>query len=118
MIAITFALTAESSDFVRRLQKPSVNSREGVETVRGLLHGKNIAVIHTGVGRKTCRERMEILLRRDNFDYLISSGFDGALERDLRVGHLLVSENFSSPEILGSPKLKLADETTFVGKLL
>jgi adenosylhomocysteine nucleosidase len=118
MIAITFALPAESSDFVRRLENPSPNSREGVESFRGSLHGKSVAVIHTGVGRKTCRERMEVLLRRENFEYLISAGFAGALEKDLRVGHLLVSENFSSPELLASPKLQLADETTFLGKLL
>jgi nucleoside phosphorylase len=61
---------------------------------------------------------MEILLRRENFESLISAGFAGALEKDLRVGHLLVSENFSSPQFLGSPKLTLADETTFLGKLL
>jgi adenosylhomocysteine nucleosidase len=118
MIAITFALPAESSDFVRRLENANQNSREGVETFRGQLHGRNVAVIHTGVGRKTCRDRMEILLRRENFEYLISAGFAGALEKDLRVGHLFVSENFSSPELLSSPKLDLADETTFLGKLL
>lgn len=118
MIAITFALSAESSDFVRRLENPTQNSREGVESFRGQLHGRNVAVIHTGVGRKTCRERMEVLLRRENFEYLISAGFAGALEKDLRVGHLIVSENFSSQELLGSPKLDLADETTFLGKLL
>lgn len=118
MIAITFALPAESSDFVRRLENASQNSREGVETFRGRLHGRSVAVIHTGVGRKTCRDRMEILLRRENFEYLISAGFAGALEKDLRVGHLFVSENFSSPELLSSPKVDLANETTFLGKLL
>ena len=118
MIAITFALPAESSDFIRRIENASPNSREGVESFRGRLHGRSIAVIHTGVGRKICRERLEILLRRENFESLISAGFAGALERDLRVGHLLVAENFSSPEFLGSPKLDLAGETTFLGKLL
>jgi adenosylhomocysteine nucleosidase len=118
MIAITFALPAESSDFIRRIENASTNSREGVESFRGRLHGRSIAVIHTGVGRKTCRERLEVLLRRENFESLISAGFAGALEKNLRVGHLLVSENFSSPEFLGSPNLDLADETTFLGKLL
>src|SRR3954464_15743561 len=117
MIAITFALPAESSDFVRRLHNAGRNSREGVESVRGQLHGKNVAVIHTGVGRKTCRDRLEVLLRRENFAGLISAGFAGALEKDLRVGHLLVAENFSNQELVSSPKLELADETTFLGKL-
>jgi adenosylhomocysteine nucleosidase len=118
MIAITFALPAESSDFVRRLDHTGYNSREGVESFRGRLHGKNVAIIHTGVGRRTCRERLEVLLRRENFSALISAGFAGALEKDLRVGHLLVAENFSSQELLSSPKLALADESTFLGKLL
>ncbi len=118
MIAITFALSAESSDFVGRLENRGAVSREGVESTRGRLHGKTIAVIHTGVGKKECRERMEIMLRRERFEFLISAGFAGALEKDLRVGHLLVAENFSSPQMLGSPKLVLADEGTFLGKLL
>jgi adenosylhomocysteine nucleosidase len=118
MIAITFALPAESSDFVRLLENRGTVSREGVETIRGHLHGKSLVVIHTGVGEKVSRERMETLLRRERFEYLISSGFAGALEKDLRIGHVLVAENFSSPQLLGSPKLVLADEGTFLGKLL
>jgi adenosylhomocysteine nucleosidase len=117
MIAITFALSAESADFVRLLENRGSVSREGVETIRGHLHGKSLVVIHTGVGEKVSRERMETILRREHFEYLISSGFAGALEKDLRVGQLLVAENFSSPKLLNSPKLVLADDRTFLGKL-
>src|SRR5213075_460354 len=117
MIAITFALPAESSDFVRLLEKPSLNSREGVENIRGRLHGKLVDVIHTGVGKMACRERMEVMLRRERFEYLISTGFAGALEKELRVGHLLIADNYSSPKLLASPQLALADETTFLGRL-
>jgi len=118
MIAITFALPAESSDFVALLEKPNLNSREGVESIRGRLHGKSVAVIHTGVGKKTCCQRMEVLLRRERFQYLISAGFAGALEKELRIGHLLVAENFSSPQLLRSPHLDLADDGLFLGTLL
>lgn len=117
MIAITFALPAESSDFVRRLENRGAVSREGVESTRGRLHGKSIAVIHTGVGKKECRERMEIMLRRERFEYLISAGFAGALEKELRIGNLLIAENFSSPQLLRSPGLDLADDGIFLGKL-
>lgn len=118
MIAITFALPAESSDFVELIEKPARNSREGVESIRGRLHGKSVAVIHTGVGRKICSQRMEILLRREHFEYLISAGFAGALEKELRIGNLLIAENYSSPQLLGSPQLDLADDGIFLGKLL
>ena len=118
MIAITFALPVESSDFVRLLERPSPNSREGVESVRGLLGGRSVAVIHTGVGPKISRERMEIILRREKFQYLISAGFAGALEQELRVGNVLVAENYSAADLVASPRLQLDDEGTFLGKLL
>src|SRR2546421_13017551 len=103
MIAITFALSAESSDFVRRLENRGGVSREGVESARGVVHGKSIAVIHTGVGKKACRETMEIMLRRERVGYLISAGFAGGLEKELRGGPLFVAEKFLSPPPLGSP---------------
>jgi adenosylhomocysteine nucleosidase len=118
MIAITFALPAESSDFVRLLEKPTFNSREGVESLRGRIHGKSVAVLHTGVGEKSCRVQIEGFLRRQTFEYLISTGFAGALDEELKIGNLVLSENYSSAELLGSPQLNFADDALFVGKLV
>src|SRR5438045_9718456 len=109
MIAITFALPAESSDFVRLLEKPSLNSREGVENIRGRLHGKLVDVIHTGVGKMACRERMGVMLRRERFDYLISSGFAGGLAKELRGARLLVTDNYWRRKLLASTELERAD---------
>jgi adenosylhomocysteine nucleosidase len=116
MIAVTFALSAESADFVRLLENPRLNSREGVENIRGDLHGKLVAVIHTGVGKMVCRQRMEVMFRREKFEWLISAGFAGALEPELRVGHLLVAENYSSPKLLAALQVDTA-EGVFLGKL-
>jgi len=117
MIAITFALPAESADFVRLLEKPTLNSREGVENVRGHLHGKLVAVIHTGVGKMICRQRMEVMFRREKFEWLISAGFAGALDQELHVGDLLIAENYSSPKILAAHQLELTADKIFLGKL-
>jgi nucleoside phosphorylase len=117
MIAIAFALPAESSDFVRLLTKPIIFAREGVESIRGQIHGRSVAVFHTGVGEKSCRAHIENFLRQQQFKYLISAGFAGALDRELQIGNLLLSENFSSPELLGSPHLDFAAAGLFVGKL-
>ena len=118
MIAITFALPAESSDFVSLLEKPAATSREGVETIRAQLHGKSVAVLHTGVGRNICSQRMEILLRREEFEFVISAGFAGALGKELRIGDLFVAENYSSPQLLRSAASVLTSAGFFQGKLL
>ena len=118
MIAVTFALPVESSEFVRLLKNPHENSREGVESIRGELDGRTIAVLHTGVGEKACRPRIETFLRREQIRYVISAGFAGGLDPELKVGHLFLADNFSSPALLQSPNLDLAEENLFVGKLV
>jgi len=117
MVAIAFALPAESSDFVRLLTKPDGRVGEEAEDIRGQIHGRPIAVFHTGVGEKSTRRRVENFLRQQKCKYLISAGFAGALDRELQVGNLLIAENFSSPELLNSPHLDFADNEIFLGKL-
>lgn len=117
MVAITFALPAESSDLVRLLTQPDLPKPAGRERIDGQIHGRPVAILHTGVGEKSCRRRIEDFLRQQQFKYLISAGFAGALDRELQVGNLLLSENFSSPELLGSTHLDFGNRGVFVGKL-
>jgi nucleoside phosphorylase len=96
MIAVTFALPAESSAFLRRLGNKSRSHRQGIKTIRGKIDDRTIEVLHTGVGEKTCRQRLASFLQDRQFDCLISAGFAGALNDKLRVNDLLLAENFST----------------------
>jgi nucleoside phosphorylase len=106
MIAITFALPAESAEFLRRLRDKSRADRDGIRTIRGNIDDRAVEVLHTGVGENVCRQRMAKFLsateriRRgehdQHFDYLISAGFAGALNDQLQVGDLLIAKNFST----------------------
>src|SRR5439155_3084603 len=110
MIAVTFALPAESSGFLRRLHKKTRTDRNGIRVIRGEIdnreiearesfRNRTIEVLHTGVGEKVCRERMAKFLQDRQFDCLISAGFAGALNDRLHVGDLLVAENFSTVQL-------------------
>jgi nucleoside phosphorylase len=99
MIAVTFALPAESSAFLRRLGNKSRSHREGIRTIRGKIDDRTIEVLHTGVGEKTCRQRMASFLQDRKFDCLISAGFAGALDDKLHTGDLLFAENFSTVQL-------------------
>src|SRR6059058_6535193 len=106
MIAVTFALPAESREFLRSLTNKSRADRNGVRTVRGKIHDRTIEVLHTGVGERVCRQRVGKFLsatgridrgdHEQHFDYLISAGFAGALNDQLRLGDLLLAKNFST----------------------
>ena len=118
MVALAFALPAESSDFIRLLTKPVIHTHEGLKSIRGQIHGRPVAVFHTGVGEKNCRTQIEKFLHRSRPTYLISAGFAGALNPELQIGDLLLSENFSSPELLRSPNFDCAENGLLVGKLM
>jgi nucleoside phosphorylase len=98
-IAVTFALPAESSEFLRRLGNRSRANRNGIRIVRGTIGHRSIEVIHTGVGENICRKRIGKFLENQQFDFLISAGFAGALNHELQVNDLLVAKNFSTVDL-------------------
>jgi adenosylhomocysteine nucleosidase len=99
MIAITFALTAESSDFIRSLQQRKRQAQGVVSSTEGVIHGKSVAVFHTGVGEESCRRRIKQILSEGPFEYLISAGFAGGLGGEMDVGDILIAKNFSDAEL-------------------
>jgi nucleoside phosphorylase len=106
MIAVTFALPAESQEFLRLLGNKCRADRNGIPTIRGKIDDRTVEVLHTGVGAKVCQQRMGKFLssagrnRRSEqdlqIDYLISAGFAGALDDRLQPGDLLLAKNFST----------------------
>jgi nucleoside phosphorylase len=99
MIAVTFALPAESSEFLRRLRARTSTERNGVRIVRGKIDDQRVEVLHTGAGEKVCRQRVEKFLQNQQFDLLISTGFAGALNDELQAGDLLLAKNFSTIDL-------------------
>jgi len=99
MIAVTFALPTESSEFLRRLGNKSRANRNGIRIVRGTIGHRSIEVIHTGVGENICRQRIGRFLENQQFDSLITAGFAGSLNHQLQVNDLLVAKNFSTVDL-------------------
>jgi adenosylhomocysteine nucleosidase len=95
MIAVTFALPAESSAFVRLLRDRERNDF----VTRGIIAEKEIAVIHTGVGPQKCAERFTQFLRENKPQIVISSGFCGGTNDELRPGDLVIAKNVSSAQL-------------------
>jgi adenosylhomocysteine nucleosidase len=100
MIAVTFALPAESPEFLRCLRDKSRTDRNGIRAIRGKIDDRAIEVLHTGVGEKVCRQRVGKFLQDQQFDFLISAGFAGALNDKLQIGDLLLAKNFSTIELI------------------
>ena len=117
MIAISFALTAESSGLVGLLREKKRPSADGGRIVYGRIDNHSIAILHTGVGRKSCEPNIDNFLRVEQPRCLISSGFAGAAREDFQVGDLIVAENFSDRELLSEAQRILAGGNVRIVKL-
>ncbi len=99
MIAVTFALPSESSEFLRRLGNKTRADRSGLRIVQGTIEHRSIEVLHTGVGENICKERIGKFLENQQFDFLISAGFAGSLNHEVQVNDLVVAKNFSTVDL-------------------
>jgi len=97
MIAITFALPAESSELLRKIGNKHVKATGGAVVVS--LEGQDIAICHTGVGRDHCRRVLPDFLGTVQPQLLISSGFAGSLTSELNIGDILVAQNYSDSRL-------------------
>jgi adenosylhomocysteine nucleosidase len=118
MIAITFALQAESSDFVRRVGDRRSRSRNSLTTIEGKVGNHEIEIMHTGVGEKICHARLPAFLQEARPQLLISAGFAGAVGNDLAAGDLILSRNFSDQRLLTTSEGLLEGRPVHVVKLL
>ncbi len=117
MILVTCALTAESSGLVALLR---AKQRVGT-TIKGVLElqapdedlrALHITVVHTGVGAKECEKRLREFLREEKPEILIASGFCGATQDSVKLGRIVLAENFSTPRLLDKARETLADAIT------
>jgi adenosylhomocysteine nucleosidase len=129
MIAVTFALPAESSGFLHLVHNKTRSDRNGITAVVGKIdkpenvggrepfRSRAMEIFHTGVGEKVCRQRMARFLQDRQLDCLISAGFAGALTDQLDVGDLLLAQNFSTAE-LGKARCLLVNLPIHIATLL
>ena len=117
MIAVTFALPAESSDFIRLLQDRETTLRGSLQFISGTLHNRALCVVHTGVGERVARVRMAEFLIHAKPSLLISSGFAGATTDELKPGDVILAENFCAPDLFELALAALKRTTVRVGSL-
>jgi nucleoside phosphorylase len=116
MIAVTFALAAESRDFVRGIR--GTEHRIGrVRVFKGSLGRHEIEVLLTGVGTGIAEERLRSYLENGTPEFFVSSGFAGATTRGYSVGDVILATNRSDPALTALAEKTLAQFTTRSGIL-
>jgi adenosylhomocysteine nucleosidase len=102
VIVLSFALPEESSGIVRRLAGAARSGSAALPVIAGTLAGREVVVVHTGMGMASATARLETFLDERAPSIWIASGFGGALAGNLRVGDIVASRNFSDASLLDS----------------
>src|SRR5688500_13368790 len=89
-VAVLFALSIESAGLVDKLSDArTVRIGELIEHT-GTLAGKQIIVANTGAGQKSAAKIAADVIEFHRPRWVISAGFAGGLNDDVRPGHLLL----------------------------
>jgi adenosylhomocysteine nucleosidase len=100
MIAVSFALPAESSGLIDLLQNKQSVAIGSAKAVQGKIGERAVTIVYTGVGRKSCENRIDKFLDETRPKIFIGAGFAGAVREGLKIGALVLAENFSDSRLL------------------
>jgi adenosylhomocysteine nucleosidase len=117
MIAVSFALPAESSGLIDALQDKQSIAIGPAKVVEGKIGERAIAILYTGVGRKSCEERIDKFLSEMRPRVFIGAGFAGAVREGLQIGELVLAKNFSDPSLLSNAQEILRQQNAQTIKL-
>ena len=98
MIAVTFALPAESRDFIRRI----AGRPNAAVVTAGSIGNKAVEVLHTGVGCAIAERRLRKYLEQSTPDFVIAAGFAGATMRGCSIGDVILASNRSDSALLAA----------------
>jgi nucleoside phosphorylase len=92
LIAIISATWNEIKEVRKELSRTEEGHWEEMEFIKGRLCGKPIILGQTGVGIKRARKGTGFVIQKFKPDLIISAGFGGALDAELKVGDIVVGE--------------------------
>ena len=90
--AILGAFEREVTLLEDRLTEPREHQIEGIRFVAGKLHGRNVVVAWTGVGKVNAAMTTTLLIEHFKPGNIIFTGIAGAVNPDLRPGDIVIAE--------------------------
>jgi adenosylhomocysteine nucleosidase len=90
-IAIIGAMEEEVTILRDTIQNRKVDVIANSEFTTGTLHGKDVVLLKSGIGKVNAAMSTTILMERYQPDYIINTGSAGGFNPDLNVGDLIIS---------------------------
>jgi adenosylhomocysteine nucleosidase len=92
-VALIFALSVESGGIVDRLQNITRRRFRTRVEYDGFLDGRRVLAVDAGVGSDAAAHATQRVIKKHQPVWVVSTGFAGALQPDLRRGHVIMANH-------------------------
>ncbi|MCQ4086028.1 5'-methylthioadenosine/adenosylhomocysteine nucleosidase [Saccharibacillus sp. JS10] len=102
-IALMGAMDEEIMLLLDVLEEPRSRTVAGITYTEGRLHGSNVVVCRSGIGKVNAAATAQILISEFKVSSLIFTGVAGALHPDLQIGDIVISSDSMQHDMDASP---------------
>jgi len=102
-IAIMSALPQEQGSLVHALQQPERIERAGRSFCRGQLHGHDVVLALSGIGKVAAATTTTVLAEHFGVTRILFTGVAGGLGDEVRVGDVVVAQSYLQHDMDASP---------------
>ena len=93
MIGIIGAMDEEVAALKEMMEVEDVITRASMDFVKGVLEGKEVTVVRSGIGKVNAAICAQILVSEFHVDMLINTGIAGSLDARIDIGDMVISED-------------------------
>ncbi|MDO4474248.1 MAG: 5'-methylthioadenosine/adenosylhomocysteine nucleosidase [Eubacteriales bacterium] len=93
MIGIIGAMDEEVAALKEMMEVEEVIIRASMDFVKGVLEGKEVTVVRSGIGKVNAAICAQILVSEFHVDTLINTGIAGSLDARIDIGDMVISED-------------------------
>ena len=91
MIGIIGAMDKEVEELKASMDAVSVVEKAGMEFYNGILEGKGVVVVRSGVGKVNAAACTQLLIDKFNPDVIVNTGIAGSLDAKINIGDIVLS---------------------------
>lgn len=93
MIGIIGAMEIEVTGLKNLMTNVKIQNKAKREFVSGKLHGKDVVIVRSGIGKVNAATCTQMLIDLYGVDFVINTGIAGALHKELDIGDMVISKD-------------------------
>lgn len=93
MLGIIGAMSEEVANLKAKMQDVTISETAGMEFYQGMLYGKDVVVVRSGIGKVNAAVCSQILVDKYHVTGIINTGIAGSLRSEINIGDIVLSKD-------------------------